>query len=48
MDTGSGIKGKYRFDFSVLDRDFAKMLGSRNWEVYLVKLGKGNVGDIKL
>jgi 3D (Asp-Asp-Asp) domain-containing protein/uncharacterized protein YoxC len=43
MDTGSAIKGKYRFDFSVFDRKFARALGSRHWEVYLVKLGKGRV-----
>ena len=43
MDTGSAIKGKYRFDFSVLDKEFAKLLGSRKWEVYLVKMGNGKV-----
>lgn len=48
MDTGSAIKGKYRFDFSVFDKEFAKLLGSRKWEVYLVKLGNGNVNNIKL
>lgn len=48
MDTGSAVKGKYRFDFSVLDKEFAMKLGSRKWDVYLVKLGKGNVRDIKL
>ncbi|MEN6313013.1 MAG: 3D domain-containing protein [Clostridiaceae bacterium] len=48
MDTGSAIKGKYRFDFSVFDKEFAKKLGSRKWEVYLVKLGTGNVKNIKL
>lgn len=48
MDTGSAIKGKYRFDFSVLDKQFVQQLGSRKWEVYLVKLGKGNVTDLKL
>lgn len=48
MDTGSAIKGKYRFDFSVLDKEFARELGSRKWDVYLVKLGNGNVGDIEL
>lgn len=48
MDTGSAIKGKYRFDFSVLDRKFAQELGTRDWDVYLVKLGNGNVGDIEL
>lgn len=48
MDTGSAIKGKYRFDFSVFDKEFAKKLGSRKWEVYLVKLGTGSVKNIKL
>jgi len=48
MDTGSAIKGKYRFDFSVFDKEFAKLLGSRKWEVYLVKIGDGNVNSIKL
>lgn len=48
MDTGSAIKGKYRFDFSVFDKQFARQLGSRKWEVYLVKLGTGNVKNIKL
>lgn len=48
MDTGSAIKGKYRFDFSVLDKKFAQELGTRKWDVYLVKLGDGNVGDIEL
>lgn len=48
MDTGSAIKGKYRFDFSVLDKKFAQELGTRKWDVYLVKLGNGNVGDIAL
>ncbi|MGI6778006.1 MAG: 3D domain-containing protein [Acetivibrionales bacterium] len=45
MDTGSAIKGKYRFDFAVFDRSFAKKLGSRKWDVYLVKLGNGSVGN---
>jgi 3D (Asp-Asp-Asp) domain-containing protein len=48
MDTGGAVKGKYRFDFSVLDKEFAMKLGSRKWDVYLVKLGKGSVRDIKL
>lgn len=48
MDTGSAIKGKYRFDFSVFDKQFARQLGSRKWEVYLVKLGTGSVKDVKL
>jgi len=47
MDTGSAIKGKYRFDFSVLDKDFAKVLGTRQWDVYLVKLGKGYVEEVQ-
>lgn len=48
MDTGSAVKGKYRFDFSVLDRKFAQQLGARKWDVYLVKLGKGNITNLKL
>jgi len=48
MDTGSAIKGKYRFDFSVFDKNFAKILGSRKWDVYLVKMGKGYVEDIDI
>jgi 3D (Asp-Asp-Asp) domain-containing protein len=47
MDTGSKIKGKNRFDFAVFDKDFANTLGTRKWQVYLVKLGKGEVEDIK-
>lgn len=43
MDTGSAIKGKYRFDFAVFDKKFAETLGSRKWDVYLVKLGNGTV-----
>lgn len=48
MDTGSAIKGKYRFDFSVLDKKFAQKLGSRKWEVYLVRMGNGDAKNIKL
>jgi Uncharacterized protein conserved in bacteria len=48
MDTGSGVKGKYRFDFSVLNRDFAKQLGTRKWDVYLVKLGDGDIDKLDL
>ncbi|MDQ2086179.1 3D domain-containing protein [Herbivorax sp. ANBcel31] len=48
MDTGSAIKGKYRFDFAVFDRNFANQLGKDYWDVYLVKLGDGNVNDISL
>lgn len=48
MDTGSKIKGKYRFDFAVFDKNFAMALGSRKWDVYLVRLGKGSVDDISL
>ena len=46
MDTGSAIKGKNRFDFAVFDRNFAKTLGSRHWDVYLVKQGKGYVEEV--
>ncbi|NLP14227.1 MAG: hypothetical protein GX383_07130 [Clostridium sp.] len=48
MDTGSAIKGKYRFDFAVFDRNFAKQLGTNYWDVYLVKLGNGKVEEISL
>ena len=37
MDTGSAIKGKYRFDYAVFDRDYAKQIGRRKYKVYLVK-----------
>ncbi len=36
MDTGSAVKGKYRFDYAVFDKSFAYKLGRRNWKVYLV------------
>jgi len=45
MDTGSSVKGKYRFDFAVFDKEFAKTLGSRKWDVYLVKMGNGIVDE---
>ena len=48
MDTGSAVKGKYRFDVAVLDREFAKQLGSRKWEVYVVKMGTGKVDTTAL
>ena len=48
MDTGSAIKGKYRFDFSVFDKNFARVLGAREWDVYLIKLGNGKVDQIEL
>lgn len=47
MDTGSRIKGKNRFDFAVFDKDFANTLGSRKWPVYLVKMGNGEVENIR-
>lgn len=37
MDTGNAVKGKYRFDYAVFDRDYALKLGRRKWDVYLVK-----------
>jgi len=46
MDTGSAIKGKYRFDFAVFDKDFANKMGKSYWDVYLVKLGNGKIEDI--
>lgn len=36
MDTGSMVKGKYRFDYAVFDKDYALKLGRKNWKVYLV------------
>lgn len=36
MDTGNAVKGKYRFDYAVFDKDFAWELGRRNWKVYKV------------
>ena len=36
MDTGSAIKGKYRFDYAVFDRDYALQIGRRKYKVYLV------------
>ena len=36
MDTGSAVKGKYRFDYAVFDRSFALKLGRRKWNVYKV------------
>ena len=46
MDTGSAIKGKYRFDFAVLNKDFADKFGMRKWDVYLVKMGTGKIDSI--
>ena len=37
MDTGNAVKGKYRFDYAVFDRDYALKLGRRKYNVYLVK-----------
>lgn len=37
MDTGSMVKGKYRFDYAVFDKDYAYKLGRKKWKVYLVK-----------
>ena len=37
MDTGSAIKGKYRFDYAVFDKQYAKQIGRRKYNVYLVK-----------
>ena len=48
MDTGSAIKGKHRFDFAVFDKKFAKELGLRKWDVYLVKRGNGSVEKINI
>lgn len=45
MDTGSAIKGAKRFDFAVLDREFAFELGEQYYDVYLVKLGNGKIDE---
>lgn len=46
MDTGSAIKGKKRMDFAVLDKKFAFALGTKYWDVYLVRMGNGKVQSI--
>lgn len=43
MDTGNAVKGKKRFDFAVFDKKFAFALGTKMWDVYLVKMGTGKV-----
>jgi len=43
MDTGNAVKGKNRFDFAVFNKKFAYALGTRNWEVYLVRMGTGRI-----
>jgi 3D (Asp-Asp-Asp) domain-containing protein len=48
MDTGSAIKGRNRFDFAVFNEKFAMALGSKYWDVYVVRMGNGNVNDISL
>lgn len=45
MDTGSAIKGKKRFDFAVLDKDFANELGQQYYDVYLVRMGNGKIDE---
>lgn len=45
MDTGSAIKGQKRFDFAVLDKDFAYELGHQYYDVYLVKMGDGKIEE---
>lgn len=45
MDSGGAIKGRNRFDFAVLDKEFAKRIGVRKFEVYLIKLGNGKVEE---
>lgn len=41
MDTGSAIKGRKRFDFAVFNKEFARILGQKYWDVYLIKTGNG-------
>jgi 3D (Asp-Asp-Asp) domain-containing protein len=48
MDTGSAIKGKKRFDFAVLDKQFANELGQQYYDVYLVKMGNGKIDNTAL
>jgi len=43
MDTGNAVKGKNRFDFAVFNKKFAYALGTRSWEVYLVRMGTGKI-----
>jgi len=43
MDTGSAIKGKYRFDFAVFDKKLRKQIGSKLLDVYLVKMATGKL-----
>jgi len=45
MDTGGAIKGRNRFDFAVFDKNFAYTLGSRYWDVFLVKMGDGKIDN---
>lgn len=45
MDTGSAIKGRKRFDFAVLDKNFANELGQQYYDVYLVKVGNGKIDE---
>lgn len=47
MDTGGAIKGKNRIDFAVLDKEFALEIGRKKFEVYLISLGNGKIGDIE-
>lgn len=47
MDTGGAIKGRNRIDFAVLDKEFAKQIGRKKFEVYLISLGNGKVGNIE-
>ncbi len=36
MDTGSAVKGKYRFDYAVFDKKYALQIGRRKYKTYLV------------
>lgn len=45
MDTGSAIKGQKRFDFAVLDKNFANELGHQYYDVYLVRMGNGKIDE---
>ncbi len=46
MDCGGAIKGKNRFDFAVLDKNFARKIGVRKFDVYLIRKGEGFIGEL--
>ena len=46
MDTGNMVKGQYRFDYAVFDKDYALKLGRKKWKVYLVKDEEESVQEV--